>query len=155
MAQSKWGGGVLREWHPSTSSTATTHSTPKSEGTPTEVVSGLIHPVGTKVTKRKAKEQVADPVLNIVTTKMSTLRVTNVKNRIKFEQYVLAQEKKADAAVKAVELRDQQQSLEERKQRLKDMKYEDKILKMNIAEMCPEDQPRYGPIPEEIRSRYY
>ena len=34
------------------------------------------------------------------------------------------------------------------------MKYEDKILKMNITDMCPEDQARYGPIQEEIRSRY-
>ena len=50
-----------------------------------------------------------------------------------FERYVLPQEKKADAAEKAVELRD-------RHQRLKEMKYEDKILKMNIAEMCLEDQ---------------
>lgn len=34
------------------------------------------------------------------------------------------------------------------------MKYEDKILKMNIAEMCPEDQAHYGAIQEEIRGRY-
>ena len=71
-----------------------------------------------------------------------------------FERYVLAQEKKAEATVKAVELRDWHQSLEERKQRLKEMKYEDKILKMNIADMCLEDQAWYGPIQEEIRSRY-
>ena len=71
-----------------------------------------------------------------------------------FERYVLAQVQKADAAVKAVELRDRQESLEERKQRLKEMKYENIILKMNIAEMCPEDQAQFGPIQEEIKSRY-
>ena len=111
---------------------------------------GLSAPIGTKAAKRKAKELVADPVLDIVTIEVSTIRATNVKNSTMFERYVLAQEKKAEAAVKAVKLRDRHQSLEERKQHLKEMKYEDRILKMNIAEMCPEDQARYGPIQEEL-----
>jgi len=93
-------------------------------------------------------------VLDLVTTEMSTLWATNMKNSTMIERYVLAQEKKVDAVVKAVELRDRQQSLEERKQRLKEMKYGDKILKISIAKMCPEDQAQYGPIQEEIRSRY-
>ena len=132
----------------------TTLATPFSESTPTEVVGGLIRPIGTKVAKRKAKELSTDPVLDIVSTEMSAIRTTNEKNSTMFEQYVLAQKKKAEAAMKVVELRDRHLSLEERKQRLKEMKYEDKILKMNIAEMCPEDQARYGPIQEEIRSCY-
>jgi len=71
--------------------TPTTPATAANEGTPTEVVGGLIHPIGTKAAKRKAKELVADPVLDIVTTEMSTIRATNVKNSTMFEQYVLAQ----------------------------------------------------------------
>jgi len=35
------------------------------------------------------------------------------------------------------------------------MKYEDKILKMNIADMRAEDHARYGPIQEETRSQYH
>ena len=64
-----------------------------------------------------------------------------------FERYVLAQESKVDAAQKVVQLRD-------RHQHLKEIKYEDKILKMTIAEMCLEDQAWYGAMQEEIRSRY-
>jgi len=45
-------------------------------------------------------------------------------------------------------------SLRDRHQRLKDMNYEDKILKMNIAEMCLEDQAQYGPMQEAIRGQY-
>lgn len=70
-----------------------------------------------------------------------------MKNNSMFERYVLAQERKVDAAQKAIELRNRHECL-------RGMKYEDKILKMNIAEMCPEDQTRYGPIQEEIRSQY-
>ena len=62
-----------------------------------------------------------------------------------FERYIIAQEKKADVAQKDIKLRD-------RHERLTQMKYEDKILKMNIAKMHPEDQARYGPIQEKIRS---
>ena len=32
------------------------------------------------------------------------------------------------------------------------MKYEDKILRMNIVEMCAKDRSRYDPLQEEIRS---
>ena len=34
------------------------------------------------------------------------------------------------------------------------MKYENRILRMNIAKMCPEDKTQYGPIQEETGSRY-
>ena len=78
---------------------------------------------------------------------------TNVKNSSMWERYVITQEKKAEAAkVKAgaakrvVELRDDHQCFQR-------MKYEDKILRMDIAMMCPEDQARYGPLQEEIRRR--
>ena len=103
-------------------------------------VKELIHPTGRKATKRKVKEQVADLVLDLVTKEMSTLGATNVKNNTMFERYVLAQEKKANAALNVVELRDRHQSLKEREQHLKEMKYEDRILLMNIVEMCLEDK---------------
>ena len=64
-----------------------------------------------------------------------------------FERYVIAQEKKAEAAKRAVELIDSHQQFQR-------MKYEDKILRMDIGKMCPEDQARYGQLQEEIRSRY-
>ena len=77
---------------------------------------------------------------------------TNVKNNIMWEIYVITPEKKVEAAKvkveaakRAVELRDSHQCLQR-------MNYEDKILKIEIVEMCPEDQTRYGPLQEEIRS---
>ena len=50
------------------------------------------------------------------------------------------QENTVNAALKAIEQRDRQQFLKEMEQCLKEMKYKDRILGMNIAEMCPEDQ---------------
>jgi len=78
------------------------------------------------------KEKAQDPMLDVVTKVLSTLGTTNVKNYTMFKRYVSAQEKKADAAQKDVQLRDPHQ-------RLRKMKYEGKILKMNIAEMYPEN----------------
>ena len=101
---------------PSTPTTLTTLASPSSENTPTEVVGGLIRPIGTKAAKRKAKELVADPVLDIVATEVSTIRATNVKNSTMFERYVLAQERKEDASIKAGKLRDRHQSFKEREQ---------------------------------------
>ena len=73
---------------PSTTGTPRTlhiTATPASEDTLTEKIGGLIHPIGRKATKRKAKEQVVDPVLDLVTKEMSILRATNVKNNTMFE----------------------------------------------------------------------
>ena len=56
-----------------TPGTPTAPATPVSEGTPTEVVGGLIRPIGTKAAKRKAKALITNPVLDIVTTDMSTI----------------------------------------------------------------------------------
>jgi len=50
-------------------------------------------------------------------------------------QYVQVQQRRAIAAEKAIELRDRQQSFKEREQQLKEIKYEDKIFKMNIAKI--------------------
>jgi len=116
---------------PITPTTPTTLATPSSESTPAEVVGGLIRPIEIKAVKRKTNELGTDIVLDIVTTEMSAIQTTNEKNSTMFEQYVMAQKKKAEAAMKVVELRDRHLSLEEKKQRLKEMKYEDKILKMS------------------------
>lgn len=42
--------------------------------------------------------------------------------------------------MQAVQLRDRHQVLKEREQCLKEMKYEEKIVRMNIVEMCAEGQ---------------
>jgi len=110
--------------------TPTTHA---SADTPTDV-GGLIRPIRSKATKRNAKEKAPDLVLEVVTRELSTLGTTNLRNSTMFERYVLPQEKKADAAEKAVELRD-------RHQRLKEMKYEDKILKMILGANTAKPHP--------------
>ena len=52
---------------------------------------------------------------------------------------------KSSAAKEAIAIRN-------RHQRLKELKYEDKILSMDISGMCPEDQACYSAMKEEIRS---
>jgi len=51
---------------------------------------------------------------------------------------VPVQQRRAIAAEKAIKLRDRHQSFKEKEQRLKEMKYEGKILKMNTAKLCLE-----------------
>jgi len=46
---------------------------------------------------------------------------------------------KAEVAKRAIELMDCHQYFQR-------MKYEHKILGMDISKMCPEDQARYGPL---------
>jgi len=61
-----------------------------------------------------------------------------------FARYVVAQETKAQASKQAIQLRDRHQSFKERRQRPKELKYEDWILSTDICAMCPEDKVRYG-----------
>ena len=77
-----------------------------------------------------------------------------MKNSTMFERYVIAQEKKAEAARVKVEAAKRAVELIDSHQQFQRMKYEDKILRMDIGKMCPEDQARYGPLQEEFRSRY-
>ena len=58
------------------------------------------------------------------------------------------------ATKKEIELKDGQHTFKEREQRLKEMKYADKIQKMNVGETCPQDRARYALLQEEIRSQY-
>jgi len=79
-------------------------------------------------------------VLDVVTKELSTLGTTNVKNSTMWERYVIAQEKRAEAAKVKAEATKRVVELKDSHQRLERMKYEDKILRMDIAKMCPEDQ---------------
>ena len=78
--------------------------------------------------------------------------MTNVEKNSTFAQYVQAQQGKVIAAKKAIELRYQHKVFNEREQRFKELKYKDKILRTNIAEMCAEDCVQYGPLQKQIRS---
>ena len=70
-----------------------------------------------------------------------------MKDSDAFAKYVKVQAEKVQVLKEAVVLRN-------RHQRLKELKYEDKILSTDISGMCPKDQARYSAMKEEIRSRY-
>jgi len=52
---------------------------------PTKVVDGRICPIRRKIAKRKAKDKVRDPVFDVMTKELSTLRTKNVKNNTMFQ----------------------------------------------------------------------
>jgi len=93
-------------------------------------------------------------MVEVMTKELSIVGLIKLKESEMFARYVVAQETKASASKHAVQLRDRHQLFKERKQRLKEMKYEDWILSMDISAMCLEDQTQYGAMQEEIRSRY-
>ena len=66
-----------------------------------------------------------------MTKELAQLGTSIVEKNSILAQYMQVQHRKAIVAKKAVELRDQHQSFKEEQQRLKVMKYEDNILKMN------------------------
>jgi len=130
--------------NPSTPNTPSTLMTPGSEDTPNEEGDGLLHPIGRKAAKRKAKEKVEHPYMEVMTKELAQFETSTVEKNSILAQYVQIQHRKAMAAEEAIELRDRHQSFKEEEQHLKVKKYEDKILKMNIAQMCHEDRARYG-----------
>jgi len=68
---------------PSTPGTPSIPITPESEDTPNEEGGGLVRRIGRKAVKRKAKEKVEDPYMDIMTKELSQLGTTNVeKNSI-------------------------------------------------------------------------
>jgi len=67
--------------------------------------------------------------LDIISKELSQLGTTNVEKNSIFAQYVQVQQRRAIAAEKAIECRDRQHTFNETEQCLKEMKYEDKILK--------------------------
>jgi len=106
-------GGYSESETSGSPSTPDTPTTPASEDTPTEEVGGLLRPIGRKATKRNAKMKVQDLAVDVVTNELSTMGTTNVKNSVMWERYVIAHEKKteaakvkAEAAKRAVELID-------------------------------------------------
>jgi len=91
--------------------------------------------MGQKVAKRKAKAQANDPVGDVLSKELAILGASKMKDSETFSKYVEVQAKKVQVSNEAVILRN-------RHQRLKELKYEDKILSMDISGMCPEDQAR-------------
>ena len=139
---------------PTTPGTPSTPVTPGSDGTPIEEGGGLLRPIGRKAAKRKAKEKVEDPYAEILSKELEKLGTASVEKNSVLAEYVEVQREKLKQAQQAMQLRDQYQAFKAEEQRIRVMKYEDKILQMNIAQMCPEDRARYGPMQEQIRNRY-
>ena len=131
---------------PNTPETPSTPITPGSEDTPNEEEGELLCPISRKATKRKAVEKVEDSYMEVMTKKLEKLGTSSVEKNSILAQYVEVQYRKALAAEKAVELRDRHQAFKEEECRLRIIRYEDKILHMNIAQMCPEDRTRYDPL---------
>jgi len=100
--------------------------------------------MGRKITKRKAKAETSNPVVQVLSKELSILGSTKAKDSDTFAKFV---EAKAQHSKEALAIRDQQL-------RLKELKYEDWILSLDISRMCPEDQARYTEMKEVIRSRY-
>uniref|UniRef100_A0A7C9EU27 No apical meristem-associated C-terminal domain-containing protein n=1 Tax=Opuntia streptacantha TaxID=393608 RepID=A0A7C9EU27_OPUST len=138
-------GGHSETSSPRTPSTPTTPRNLDSDDTPTAEVGGIIRTMGRKAAKRKSKVQAKDPIVEVTTKELSIL--TKLKDSDTFAKYVELQASKVQVSKEAIALRD-------RHQRLKELKYEDWILSMDISEMCPEDKARYSAMKEEIRSRY-
>ena len=53
-----------------------------------------------------------------------------------YGEYVQVQERKTTTFEQTVQLRDRHPAFKERKHHLKEMRYEDKILRMNLTEIC-------------------
>ena len=140
-------GGHSETSFPGTPSTPNTPINLDSDDTPTFEVGGIVRPMGQKAAKRKAKAKTDDPLTEVISKELSFLGSSRVKDSESFAKYVEVQAIKAQATKDAIALRN-------RDQRLKELKYEDKILSMDISRMCPEDQARYSAMKEEIRSRY-
>jgi len=83
----------------------------------------------------------------VLTKELSILESTKLKKSDAFVKYVDVQASKVQQSKEALAMRD-------RHLRLKELKYEDWVLSLEISQMCPEDQARYIAMKEEIRRRY-
>ena len=140
-------GGYSKSTSPGTPSIPTTPINLDSDDTPTVEVGGIIRPMGKKAAKRKAKAQANDPVVEVLTKELSILGSSKVKDNDNFAKYVEVQAEKVQQSKEAIALRN-------RHQRLKEPKYEDWILSMDIFGMCPKDNAHYSAMKEEITSQY-
>ena len=82
----------------------------------------------------------------MLTKELFILGLVKLKDSDAFAKYVAVQASKAQASKDAIALRELQS--------LKELKYEDWILSMDLTGMCPEDKARYSAMKAEIRSRY-
>ena len=137
-------GGHSKSSSPGTPSTRTTAINLDSDDTPTFEVGGIVRPMGRKAAKRKAKAQALDPVVEVLTKELSILGSTKLKESDAFPKYI---EDKGQHSKEALAMKD-------RHLRLKELKYEDWVLTLDISGMCPEDQACYTTMKEAIRSRY-
>jgi len=64
---------------PTTPQTPSTPITPGSEDTPNEEGGELLRPIGRKAAKRKAKEKVEDPYMEVLTTELEKLGTSAVE----------------------------------------------------------------------------
>ena len=75
-------GGSTTPWTPSTP------TTPASDGTPIEEGGGLLRPIGRKAAKRKAKEKVEDPYMEVLSTELGKLGTASVEKDSVLSEYV-------------------------------------------------------------------
>jgi len=89
---------------PSTPGTPSITITSESEDTLNEERGRLFRPIGRKAAKRKAKEKVEDPYMEVMTKELWKLGTSSVEKNSILTQYVEGQQRKVLAAEKAVEL---------------------------------------------------
>ena len=104
---------------PTTLETPFTPITPGSEGTPNEEGGGLLRPIGRKAAKRKAKEKVEDPCVEVLATELGKLGTATVEKNSVLSEYVERQRKKLKQAQQAMQLRDQYQAFKAEEQRIR------------------------------------
>jgi len=82
---------------PDSPNTSNTQGNVDSDDIPTDQVGGIIWLIRRKVVKKKVKAVAEDPIVEVMTKKLSILRLTKLKNSEMLARYVVAQETKAQA----------------------------------------------------------
>ena len=96
-------GGRSESSSPMTPSTPTTPINLDSDDTLIVEVGGIVRPMGRKTAKRKAKAQVPNPVVEVLSKDLSILGSTKLKESDAFAKYV---EDKAQHSKEALAMRD-------------------------------------------------
>jgi len=108
-------GGHSESSSPGTPSTPTTPINLDSDDTPIFEVGGIVRPMGRKPAKRKAKAQVPDPAVEVLTKELSILGSTKLKESDVFVKYVDVQAAKVQQSKEALAMRDRHLHLKERR----------------------------------------
>jgi len=87
---------------PTTPGTPSTPLTPGSEGTPNEEGDGLLRPIGRKAAKRKAKEKVENPYVEVLAIELGKLGTATVEKNSMLSEYVELQQEKLKQAQQAM-----------------------------------------------------